>query len=579
MREEIGKMFAKNNKKGWRSVRSGIVFSLLLIVFLLMSNVASAVDTSWVAPSSNAGGSGVTTPQNAYASDTSYAVFASNGNYWNWYGYGFSSIPSGTIINGIEVNARGLRQSGCGTSCLMRVRLSYDGGTSWTNYKDTATWNATNSDHIVGGAADNWGRSWTRDEIVNNFRVQTLWQVNGSTQYTGSLDYLSVRVTYTPGTASTYNLLGYVTNKTSGARLSGANVSINTTPQTYDLTDALGYYNFSGLSNGTYVVSASLTGYSTNSTTIAISGADAPNINISLSSIGGGATTTTYRWRLNSGTAIATGVTTNWGTCGQNPNSFTTALLTNLSDSGCATDFISVQTLDPAVDMFFNTAYSADTNVQGNWYYGNLWDDASGGGTFTFRLIYVYPNGTKVILPGSASQNIPSGSSQTNYNISLTGISGTVPAGAKPGLRVSVSTTSTLRSGVGNTGNAGATGPAGYFSVTETPAGGGPQTYNLSGYVINQSSGAPVNGATVTTNTSLNTTTDSLGYYIFTGLSNGVYFITASLLGYFSNSTTGTISGADASNTNISLLPQLPAQTYQLSGYVKNQSNGAAIQP
>lgn len=261
-------------------INFSIICGLLLII--LLTSTASAVDTGWVVPSSNVGGSGVTTPQNAYISDSAYARFATNGNFWNWYGYDLASIPAGSTIDGIEVNARGLRQSGCGSNCLMRLQLSYDSGTSWTSYINTATWTTTNTDHILGGSTNNWGRSWKRDEIVNSFQVQALWQVGSGTYY-GDLDYLPVRVYYTPGAASTYNISGYITNKSSGLPINGMTVETNTSETT--TTNSQGYYNFPGLSNGTYNITATFTGYSSNFTIKTINGANVTNANISLSPV------------------------------------------------------------------------------------------------------------------------------------------------------------------------------------------------------------------------------------------------------------------------------------------------------
>ena len=172
------------------TIETGI---LLILSILLLTSVANAADTGWVAPGANTGGSGVSNPQNAHIDNTLYASFSNNG-YWNWYGYALSSIPSGSIIDGIEVNAKGRESSGC-SSCYMRLRLSYDGGATWTSYINTASssWTTTISNHIAGGQTNKWGRNWTRDEIVNNLRVQANWI--GSTS--GRLTYLPVKIYYT----------------------------------------------------------------------------------------------------------------------------------------------------------------------------------------------------------------------------------------------------------------------------------------------------------------------------------------------------------------------------------------------
>ena len=174
------------------TIETGI---LLILSILLLTNAASAANTGWVAPGANAGGSGVSNPTYAYVDTTTYASFSNTG-YWNWYGYALSSIPSGSTIDGIEVNSKGRESSSGCSSCYMRLRLSYDGGTTWTSYINTASssWTTTISDHIAGGPTNKWGREWTRDEIVNNLRVQAYW-VGSSTS--GRLTYLPVKIYYT----------------------------------------------------------------------------------------------------------------------------------------------------------------------------------------------------------------------------------------------------------------------------------------------------------------------------------------------------------------------------------------------
>lgn len=79
--------------------------------------------------------------------------------------------------------------------------------------------------------------------------------------------------------------------------------------------------------------------------------------------------------------------------------------------------------------------------------------------------------------------------------------------------------------------------------------------FDISGYVTDSSTGEPLRGVNMTTNTSLNTTTDTDGFYKFKDLDNGSYQINASLLAYLDNSTNQTIDGADITNANITLTP------------------------
>ncbi|MCL7413369.1 MAG: carboxypeptidase regulatory-like domain-containing protein, partial [ANME-2 cluster archaeon] len=76
--------------------------------------------------------------------------------------------------------------------------------------------------------------------------------------------------------------------------------------------------------------------------------------------------------------------------------------------------------------------------------------------------------------------------------------------------------------------------------------------YLVSGYVKEVSTGDPISGATVTTNTSDSTSTDGSGYYSFS-LADGTYLITASKSGYADNSITEVVNGAGVSNADILL--------------------------
>ncbi|MBW6518333.1 MAG: carboxypeptidase regulatory-like domain-containing protein, partial [ANME-2 cluster archaeon] len=76
--------------------------------------------------------------------------------------------------------------------------------------------------------------------------------------------------------------------------------------------------------------------------------------------------------------------------------------------------------------------------------------------------------------------------------------------------------------------------------------------YSVSGYVKDASTGNPISGATVSTNTSNSTSTDGSGYYSFS-LANGTYLITASKSGYADNSTTEVVNAGPVSNADILL--------------------------
>lgn len=263
------------------------------------------------------------------------------------------------------------------------------------------------------------------------------------------------------------------------------------------------------------------------------------------------AVTTTYSYLPSTGATVAPGITTNFNCPGTFPTTYSISFLTTAATGGCGATRQYGSNLDPALDMFFNTSYSADTNVTGISYFGRLREGSgAGGGTFTFKLIYLFPNGTIAFLPGTAgSQPIVAGNS-SDYTVSLSGMSGIVPAGAKPGLRISLSGASTqLRIYLGDTANTAGTGPSGYFSVNEVLV---PGPYTITG-LVTDTTGTPISSATVTTNTTLSTTTNATGWYILTGVPNATHLVTASKTDYASNNTMVTVNGANVTAGTIQL--------------------------
>ena len=147
-----------------------------------------------------------TNPGNAYADDGLFAVDTDSGTGTStsctangkdkhvYYGYDFS-LPGGATINGIEVRLDA-RVDSSSNSPRMCVQLSWDGGTTWTAAKSTATLTTAEATYLLGGAADIWGRTWASGEFSNaNFRLRVI-SVASSTARDFSLDWVAVRVTY-----------------------------------------------------------------------------------------------------------------------------------------------------------------------------------------------------------------------------------------------------------------------------------------------------------------------------------------------------------------------------------------------
>jgi hypothetical protein len=173
---------------------------------IFLDHVQVIVYSDWNNPSANSAdltvgdGDGFqSNPTNAYANDSSKAS-NSNGaaDRHIFYNY-FINIPEGNVPAGIETRLDWWMDSTSGTNS-MSVELSWDGGTSWTAAKTASTerTNDGNPTDTVGGIADLWGHSWTREELSNeNFRVRlTCNSSSGSRDF--YLDWVPVRVTYEP---------------------------------------------------------------------------------------------------------------------------------------------------------------------------------------------------------------------------------------------------------------------------------------------------------------------------------------------------------------------------------------------
>ena len=152
-----------------------------------------------------------TTPANAYDDDANYAVDSSSGlnensvatgtgtDKHNYYNYSMDTIPGTATISGITVRAD-IAMDSISDSPFTAIRLSWDGGTSWTTEKQQTLTAKAETTYTYGGSADNWGRTWSGSELTDtNFRLQV---INGemkaqNSNYIFSLDYIAISITFT----------------------------------------------------------------------------------------------------------------------------------------------------------------------------------------------------------------------------------------------------------------------------------------------------------------------------------------------------------------------------------------------
>ncbi len=193
--------------------QTNMFMGAVLAAAILLPGLSFAATVGFNSPSANAadtGGDGngyETTPANAYIADGVFAVDSSSGNgtgtsctgtdkdRHRFYNYGFN-LATGSTVQGIELQltAKADNTNGAPQIC---AQFSWDGGATWTTTK-TATLSKLNNAYTLGGTADTWGRAWAVSDFNNaNFRVRLI-DVASNTSRQFSLDYVGVRITYTP---------------------------------------------------------------------------------------------------------------------------------------------------------------------------------------------------------------------------------------------------------------------------------------------------------------------------------------------------------------------------------------------
>ncbi|MFX0041491.1 MAG: hypothetical protein ACFE8L_01145, partial [Candidatus Hodarchaeota archaeon] len=150
-------------------------------------------NTGYQSPSATGNQNEWFNPAGAYTNDGNRATEATNYDDQDWRDFNFN-IPAGATIQGILVSIEAstsvqYQSTGCW------IRLSHNGGFSYTTPK-SQSWSSTfDSYRTVGSSSDTWGRTWSPSDFSNsNFRI---WlEKSGSTSATLRVDHIRIIVYY-----------------------------------------------------------------------------------------------------------------------------------------------------------------------------------------------------------------------------------------------------------------------------------------------------------------------------------------------------------------------------------------------
>lgn len=183
-----------------------------------------------------ADGGGFATDLNSGASANSTTCgTGSDKHRWTFNDATINAISSGAVIDGIVLRMDIWTDSYTGaTATFWGGRVSYDGGTSWTSIKQTATCSSAACEaeqtFLLGGSTDTWGRTWSPSELKSgNLIVETcnmdVGDANGARDH--YLDYLALDVHYTEATTQTISGTVYATDGTTPLANKTVNIRVN----------------------------------------------------------------------------------------------------------------------------------------------------------------------------------------------------------------------------------------------------------------------------------------------------------------------------------------------------------------
>ncbi|MCI0596297.1 MAG: hypothetical protein L0Z48_07115 [candidate division Zixibacteria bacterium] len=175
---------------------------LVFIGLALGAGHARADDTGYKSPASTTGQ--FTNPGNVVSSNDSRAVEGTVNDTMACWDFSFNLPADAQSVNGLFIEAEGrLLESppqGGGSTADLQIRLSWNGGSSWTSAKtEDYTEGEGEFYHGLGGAADLWGRSWTVTETNNtNFRISLKYSREDISQDQIEIDHVRAKIFYTP---------------------------------------------------------------------------------------------------------------------------------------------------------------------------------------------------------------------------------------------------------------------------------------------------------------------------------------------------------------------------------------------
>ncbi len=181
------------------------LFLLVTVVFLFSFNSGTALadDTGWVSPSANNGA--FTNPTNAYADETGFASSSARNSTHRYWGYDFSAIPDGAVINGIEVRLDAEKNENTppppNQNMWLAVEISNDLGITYTTGVQTANLGTTFSTYLLGGGTALWGLSApvsaSSIKAPNSFRIRiTCGRASAGGTFSWHLDWAPVKIYY-----------------------------------------------------------------------------------------------------------------------------------------------------------------------------------------------------------------------------------------------------------------------------------------------------------------------------------------------------------------------------------------------